>query len=506
MKQDIIVNPSNVVEKTKTLSAGDRVVFTPGRYTERLSFSDLSGQPDQAIEFFAEPGAVLDGGQRFEDFNPRAQQISEEQEKLGKYPGIQTIIMEGFFVFTNCDWVTVRGFYVEGVWPTVIAIDNCRHVLIDDFHIRESTFAVFAMGPETEHIIVENCNWLQDITKGDLWFRIGWHQMHDGPAKPNDSRAYDGDFFRAVNIRGNVTIRNNTVSHAFNGVHMYNRNKDKTLNNNVRIYGNTFNYIRDNPIEPENAASNWWVYNNRMFNCHKWFSFEMAVSGYFFVFGNVGWFDSLPGPISDDQYGGAVFKLPVSTEVTEGKHYVFHNSWYLRSSYIKKKHLPRFYHFNNAIQYCQPGNHGAFENQPMCVPAKPFFGKGASIPPKTPYDVKKQFTREWDELDIKFFNDVIGHQDYPANLRLMGYDIGQATSGSPSFVNPMTGDLRLDVDSPCRGQAVSVDVELADGTTWTIPGGCDVGAYQGDDLFRLPLSDRDHDRALSFNSDMMDRA
>ncbi len=336
MIQEIKVSPHDVVEKTKALQAGDRVIFTSGRYTERLQFKNLSGQTAHPIEFVAEPGAILDGGQRFEDFNPRAQRISEEQQALGKYPGIYPISMEGFFIFEECDWITIRGFYVVGVWPTIIALKNCRHIVIDDMHMREGTFAIFAEGSKTNGIVVENSTWVQDITKGDLWFRIGWHRMHD-EVNPGDARAYDGDFFRSVDIKGNVTIRNNSISHAFNAVHLYNRRLDPNLNNNVYIYGNSFTYIRDNAIEPEYAASNWWVYHNKIFNCHKWISFEMTLSGYFFVFGNVGWFDSLPGPIADNQFGGAVFKLPPATDPAPGHHYVFHNSWYLRSSYIKKK-------------------------------------------------------------------------------------------------------------------------------------------------------------------------
>lgn len=485
MSREIRVNPQDIIERTAQLQAGDRVVFSPGTYSKRLQFQNVHGEAGKPIEFVAEQGAIIDGGRRFEDFNPEAQRISEERAARGKYPGINRIALEGFFCFTDCDWITVRGFYVIGVWPTIFAILNSRHIVIDNIHMQESTYAIFAEGNTTEDIVIENSSWVQDITKGDLWFRIGWNRMHD-EINPGDSRAYDGDFFRSIDIKGNVTIRNNVIAHAFNAIHLYNKPRSPTLNNDVKIYGNTFNYIRDNVVEPEFAASNWWIYHNRIFNCHKWISFEMQLSGYFFVFGNIGWFDSLPGPIADSQFGGAVLKLPPSTQPAPGKHYVFHNSWFLRSSYIKKKRLARFYHFNNAIEYCNPGNHGAFEGQPMCVPAKPFFGKGASIPPASPYNERKQFTREWQELDIKFFNDVIAHQDYPDNLRLMGYDIGEAAAGSPAFRGPMAGDFRLERVSPCRGRAAGHDIELADGKTWSIPEGGDIGAFQGEQLFLPP--------------------
>ena len=38
-----------------------------------------------------------------------------------------------------------------------------------------------------------------------------------------DQRHFDGDFFRAWDIAGNVTIRNNTIRDAFNGIHFFNR-------------------------------------------------------------------------------------------------------------------------------------------------------------------------------------------------------------------------------------------------------------------------------------------
>ena len=48
-------------------------------------------------------------------------------------------------------------------------------------------------------------------------------------------------------------------------------------NRNVAIHGNRFSFIRDNAIEPEKGAQNWYVYDNAFYNIHATFSMDRVV-------------------------------------------------------------------------------------------------------------------------------------------------------------------------------------------------------------------------------------
>ncbi len=63
---------------------------------------------------------------------------------------------------------------------------------------------------------------------------------------------------------------------------------------NIEIYDNDFQFIRDNPVEPEDQAVNWWIYHNRIYNGHGWISLDGVGGGPMYIYGNVGWFDDKP--------------------------------------------------------------------------------------------------------------------------------------------------------------------------------------------------------------------
>ncbi len=71
--------------------------------------------------------------------------------------------------------------------------------------------------------------------------------------------------------------------------------------------------------------------------------------------------------------GGGVLKTTKKTaHLNAGPFYMFHNSWYLRSAYLKKGLLDNFHHFNNAVEYCDPAHLAAGVGHPcrrMFAPA-----------------------------------------------------------------------------------------------------------------------------------------
>ena len=127
-----------------------------------------------------------------------------------------------------------------------------------------------------------------------MWHRNHWCEYKHPLGR---LRHQNGAFFGSDDVRGSVVIRDNVIRHAFNAIRMDISNplqeemkKNETLrdgyNTNVEIYRNRFEYIRDNIVEPEFSAANWWFYENTILNAHAWFSLDGLYGGDWFIFGN----------------------------------------------------------------------------------------------------------------------------------------------------------------------------------------------------------------------------
>jgi hypothetical protein len=143
------------------------------------------------------------------------------------------------------------------------------------------------------------------------------------------------------------------VSHAFNAIRMDVREKRITIsakdgpklsgNKNVAIYNNQFSFIRDNAIEPEAGAENWYVFNNKFFNIHGTFSFDLVACRNMFYVGNTILNNRKPEQGNTDRSGGVIFKflgLPAEDGMPplaprKNLWSVF-NSVQTRTSYVKK--------------------------------------------------------------------------------------------------------------------------------------------------------------------------
>jgi hypothetical protein len=341
---------------------------------------------------------------------------------------------------------------------------------------------VGAAGAESQDLTLEDCRWVQDGAPGRMWREIAWARIHGDPAEDGpvdlagDWRLFDGDFFRGEGIRGGLTVRRCSILAAFNAIHLFNPARDPALARDVQVHDCTFREIRDNVLEPETVAFNWWFYRNEIINAHKWFSFECRRSGYFYVFANRGWFDSIPGPLTDTHRGGGVFKLSKRVEAARGPHHVFHNSFSSRSDYARKGIWPRLTHTANALRFAADGD-PVFDGTPD------FFGDLAA-PPEA---VDRRFTVEWARHAIALQADVVRYPGWPEDLRRAGYPVGPTTPADPGFRAPFAGDLGLARDSPCRGRGPALSIDLPDGgPSWTQPAGGDIGAWQGSELLAGP--------------------
>ncbi|WP_313200364.1 right-handed parallel beta-helix repeat-containing protein [Rhizobium sp.] len=508
--------PAEVQEAIAELQAGGKLQLNRGRFRDPITISGKRGSQSKPITVRG-PKATIGSGQDFQSYRVQANKLAEAHQKAGSFPGLYFMADEAALVLKDCQWVILEDLCFENCWPTAIYIDNCQHITIRRVSFRGGTFAIGAAGPYTRHIVIEGCDWVQDLDSHgladvqsiretghtrsdlsaadcDLWSKIPWKAVHgaaneDGSVSvETDARAYDGDFFRAWTIAGYVIIRNNIISDAFNGVHFFNQASATTkasFARNVVVEDNWFVRVRDNAIEPEDYAWNWTIRRNKFVDCYVPFSFEMQHSGHFYVYGNLGWNNTVPGPEGDTHASGALFKLS-NLHDAGGPHYVFNNTWMLRGPIVKKKRLAGFEHRNNLIGYADGAARFKWE---ACSPLGNKWSTG-NLPATELEDrlifERDCFTRSWDELAIVFDGDFIGHRDYPDVLRSGGYQIGaNAFSGEVSFQGDTPGQpLGLRAVSPPA--ATPFLIKWPDGTSTAInPAGYVVGAWQEDRIIEL---------------------
>jgi hypothetical protein len=509
MKAQIKVNAEDIHRKLNRLGPGGELYLKKGRYPDPITIIGKRGSEDCPI-YITGPGAIFGSDMDFDAYRETANKLAAAHQKGGSFPGIYFMADNAALTLRDCQWVIIDELVFRNCWPTAIYLDNCQHIFIRRVDFRGGCIAIGAAGPYTRHLLIEKCSWVQDtkshgeddvlsirdngyvradLSLGDcrLWSDIPWKQVHgsgdeDGPVDPiGDARAYDGDFFRAWTIAGYVIIRDNVITDAFNGVHFFNQASESTKEafaRNVLIEDNWFVRIKDNAVEPENFAWNWTIRRNQFVDCYMPFSFEMQRSGYFYVYGNLGWNVYIPGPEDDKHAKGALFKFP-DTHIADGPHYVFNNTWLLRAPIAKKKRFAKLEHRNNLIGYATDADKFKWE---ACSP----FGPGWSFEPYPLTEVDDLirfeegcFTRSWRSLGIVFDGDVISHPDFPDRLRQAHYDIGKnATYADVQFQEQTIGlpsGLKITKTPP----AVAFSIELPDKSrSLFAPSDYCVGAWQ----------------------------
>jgi hypothetical protein len=446
---------------------GDTVRLLPGVYDTPVTIRGKQAG-DAPITIVADTGATLDG-RRSVLRPPNTINASDTAAK-----GVDIFAM---IRVDESIGIILRNLVIQGAWPVALYLRQSSRIAVQGVNFNGSTIAILAWGGNTAELLVENCRWIQDER---IYQGILWDDIHGG-VKPR--KELDGDFFRSFDIGGTCVFRSNYIANAFNGMQFFAREKAPagSVNKNVWIYRNTFSLIRDNAIEAEYSAENWWVHENAIFNCHKWFAFEKCNGGHWYLFSNRGWFDRRQGPSGDCASGGAVFKASkVKKERDEDfylpKHpvYVFHNSWYLRSAYVKDGKLRNFSHFNNAIEFADAARHPPG----MVDPFRRMIGPGAVDPLcDDPFEPPETFTTEWARLGIVFRNDCCNHPTFPEGLKGAGYPV-EGVQALPGFESGRGGDFAPKAGSAILGKSVAWTIELPDGNTWKLPAGRNIGAIE----------------------------
>ena len=508
-----------------------------------VSVKGLQGLPDQPIVIQGTRGTggsrptIIDGGR---SLDAMLGMIERFRQPAGRTPELDALIKESQYrtraavnclVFEDVAYLVIEEFTIRNCWPTAVIFLSSHHVTLRANTIVGSTYPFF-IARRSDHFVVEDSVWTQDDSgyavdesgysgrydpkpkPGRMWDTVPWGVSHHG------SRAYlNGGLIGSFGTRGDIVVRRNIIRNAYNGVRIRaNRCAEPPCNVNVEIYDNDFQFVRDNPVEPEDQAINWWIHHNRIYNAHAWFSLDGVGGGPIYIFGNVGWFDDKPArecipaiwaadrtlqsdghyePTADNECSrsrtGKVIKLGPGEIDLKEPIYVFNNSWYVRAPIVDGG-IAKFRVWNSATLFCDPNVIAPgmcvaeYETEKHCVQAAP--GVTDGVPNRFPLG-----------LDRVPFVDCIGvgagdsgshgisnHPDYPDKLASLGYPVS-GFHGDPGFVNGPTGDFRLRPDSLARGKGCTV-IRTADGSLACPEPGAgpapDIGAYQGDVLVEGP--------------------
>jgi hypothetical protein len=425
--------PGSIADALAVAPPGTTIRLLPGTYP-RIDVA-VSGKPEQPITLISdstnpEQFAVIDGG------NTTGQ---------GDYQGM---------VIANASWLVIENLKFQNCWRSIIQLDNCSYITVRGCDFKEGKYAIRA-GPGSHHLLAEHNTWKQ---REEIWYEWSWADVHHGEVEK--LAHYNGSFYSGKGY-GAAVMRHNQISHVFNGFQMWSDNP--AMHANIEIYGNRFDYVRDNSIEPERVTFNLHVYHN-IFNQNgasifsllhneqlPWDDPSMALNGPMYVYGNVGYYDP-SDPVGGPSTWAPGYSVIKNCKWFTGEPVVFyHNSW----SYGKLG-LPntvdndrKLHHFNNI---------GVFKD-------------GYSI------QWKMQF-EEWGNAFDYDFSD----KPWQAHLLNKGQEANGIVAPDPGWTDPANGDYRLQAGSVCidAGKVIPGFTQSYDGAA------PDIGAYEGDKLVEGP--------------------
>lgn len=413
--------------------------------------------------------------------------------------------------------IVIENIDFRDCWPIAILAVNSRYITLRDSRLIGSTFGLYALGTcrtpgndcgpydpgmTAHHYLIENVEWIQDrpegllpprgyeVSSGNMWRRYRWIDVHD---RNRPYHYFNGALFGSRNILGGLVFRSNQVRNAFNGVRL-DLPKHKvsgTRNLNIEIYGNRFDFVRDNSVEPEHEVTNLWVHGNRVTNAFASISTDGVGGKYWYIFGNIHRFNEVPGeecaldpscrkcleqPLCARDHmhrRGKMLKLGKGPFPAEA-FYVFHNSVFQRHPIAAEGETRNLDFSNNAIQICS--REGDLPGR--CAPGPAFDG--------TCYRPNYRF-----EGNVSNDPGCMAVCGEPSAAPVCVFGEAVDTTAAPLFVDPLQGDLRLAPTSPARGAALAIRLRLPDGTTWSGGNGDtwkrpDAGAYQNGANFQGP--------------------
>jgi hypothetical protein len=325
---------------------GDIIQLLPGTYWPPILFDEDTGNPPackpvKLTDLFGRPHAPI-----------TIRGLGERTALNGGLGGVPhdsmlpTMRHFAFFKLEGCSWIEFENLHVASCWPTFLYLQDSSYITVRGVVCVDSRYMVYARGEKSHHILLENNRWRQDPT-GAMWRDIAWLD-----AKQKRYFYYNGGLFGSYGIPGSVVVRRNVIQDAFNGMRMKADKKSRdTQNHNVEFYENRLERVRDNPVEPEGAATNWWIHHNDIRDAHAWFSLDEVEGGYWYVFANRGVATDVPGPPAATHTGGKVYKYDAAGAMPDGPVFAFNNSYFLRCWLIMEGRTTHLTHRDNAVLF-----------------------------------------------------------------------------------------------------------------------------------------------------------
>ena len=478
------VQPGQLADVLALVEPDDVVLLLPGIHTTPAPIAiPRGGEKGKPLVIRGTPGAILDGRRppNPNDLQFRNKPNRTHQPQMGDWC---------FFSLFDLEYVVFENLTIRRCWPMAIFTQNCRYITWRNCNVTGGTFAFFARddftrGEESHHFLIEWCSWIQDETpEHKLWLQYEWEDAHGGADGHNGLRYFNGGFFGSGDILGNVVIRNNQISDAYNGVVFWatkdlkkpeNEKEMMRRNHNIFVHDNVFARIRDNPIEPEGHMHDLRVHHNTFFNCHGWFSLDSVAGGFWYFYGNTGYFDSRQGGSTSRM--GKVFKFYSEGPFPIHPVYVFNNSWHLRcpviSGDVDAKHVTsKLEFFGNAIEFCKP------QDGVLC----------------TGVDFIENF--DFEKSDASFDYDVSSQAQFPWAMQREKQEANGRPAGGPIFTDGQGGDFSLVLGSAAAGAGHAATISLADGSTVKILPQ-NAGVMQGADPISVPALENDDNAAFA---------
>jgi hypothetical protein len=509
----------------RSATPGTVIQLLPGRFVEKVIAQGLQGREGAPIVIQGSGRATVIDGEVWPHKHPGDADgpwLANGDFRVERLSGRR----RPFFSIERAAWLEFRNLFIKNCWPFAILARDSHHLTLAACEIRGSTCPLYIDDDPprmaSHHILVERNRWVQDPT-GDLdrppegmrsWHEWTWQEMKDGAR-----RFMNGALLGSDDLAGTVVFRDNQLSCCFNGLRLAVRPTDPRRpirevvgevpghpacdalvhpqapradrNNNVEAYRNRFEYVRDNAIEPEHVARNWWVHGNVFTNVRKIFSLHNVGGGFWYFFGNVGATEALPpaqlreNPNEPTKLGGKIFKFYVGPPLPDRPCFAFHNSWRPRGAVLAGDgdcggEARGFHHLNNAVEHCAPVDAGV---DLRCGLTK--FADDVDLNP---------LTGTLPQTQNQFDCDVSNASGFPDDARQQGHEAAGRAANGAVFDPARRADYVLAPGSAARGLARGIhlrpleDWPAAEG--WPVAGGAsaapDAGAIQPDGRYEGP--------------------